>query len=135
MNHQTKMTFNHMSFPTMDVPTEAKFFEEHFGARIEFIDPATGSALLKHEGTDIVLEGMKDAVPWHKNFHFGFELETKREVEALYERLMRAGVSLETEVFNRWGRGSRFFARTPGGVQFEILTREDMEGKWDASKK
>ena len=42
---------------------------------------------------------------------------------------------LETEVFNRLGRGSRFFGRTPGGVQFEIITREDMQSKWDASKK
>ncbi|WP_437312079.1 VOC family protein [Sorangium sp. So ce388] len=135
MNLQSRMKLNHLSFPTVDVTTEAKFFEEHFGARIEFVDTATGNALLKHGGTDIVLEAMKEAVPWHRDFHFGFELETKREVDALYEQLKRAGVKVETEVFNRVGRGSRFFGRTPGGVQFEINTREDMESKWDADKK
>lgn len=135
MNLQSKMKLNHMSFPTVDVTTEAKFFEEHFGARIEFVDAATGSALLKHGENDIVLEAMKDTVPWHRDFHFGFEFETRREVDALYEQLKRAGVKLETGVFNRVGRGSRFFGRTPGGVQFEILTREDMESKWDANKK
>src|SRR2546427_1147001 len=120
MNPQSKMRFNHMSFPTVDVATEAKFFEHHFGAKIEFVDRATGSALLKHQGTDIVLEGKEATVAWHKDFHFGFEVETKAEVEALHTQLKRAGVKLESEVYSRWGRGSRFFGRTPGGVQFEI---------------
>ncbi len=135
MNRQPKMKFNHMSFPTLDVAAEVEFFEKYFGARLEFIDPGSGSALLKHGGTDIVLEGKKESVSWHRDFHFGFEFETKREVEALYEQFKAAGVSLESEVYNRIGRGSRFFGRTPGGVQFEITTREDMDPKWDASEK
>jgi len=134
-NVEMKLNMNHISIPAVDVMTEANFFKEHFGARIEFVDAATGSALLKHGANDIVIEAMKETVLWHKDFHFGFELETRREVETMYERLKIAGVRLETEVFNRFGRGSRFFARTPGGVQFEIITREDMQSKWDASKK
>jgi hypothetical protein len=132
---EINLNMNHISFPTVDVMTEARFFEEQFGARIEFVDTATGSALLKHGANDIVLEAMKEPVPWHKDFHFGFELATRREVEVMYEHLKNAGARLETEIFNRLGRGSRFFGRTPGGVQFEITTREDMESKWDARKK
>ena len=64
----------------------------------------------------------------------GYDGDGQREVETLYDQLKRAGVKLESEVYNRFGRGSRFFGRTPGGVQFEIITREDMESKWDASK-
>ena len=129
------MILNHMSIPTQDVATEAEFFEKYFGARIEFVDAATGTALLKHGEVDIVLEATREAVSWHKDFHFGLELKTKREVDAFYEELKRSGVRLETEVFNRIGRGSRFFGRTPGGIQFEINTREDMESKWNAVKK
>lgn len=135
MSNQAKMKLNHMSFPTQDVATEAKFWEDSFGSKIEFVDKASGSALLKHGGVDIVLEAMKDKVSWHKDAHFGFEVETKIEVESLYEKLKKAGATLETEVFNRFGRGSRFFGRTPGGVQFEVNTRQDMDVKWDASKK
>jgi hypothetical protein len=83
---------------------------------------------------DIVLEAMNEEVPWHKDFHFGFEFETKREVEALFEKLKQSGTNLETEVFNRVGRGSRFFCRTPGGIQLEVNTREDMNDKWKAKK-
>src|SRR5271169_6365809 len=120
MGNKPKMTLNHLSFPTKDVVTEAKFFEEHLGAKLEFVHAPTGSALLKHGEIDIVLEPMKEDVPWHKDFHFGFELETKREVDALFETFKQSGVKLESEVFNRVGRGSRFFGRTPGGVQIEV---------------
>lgn len=135
MSHKLKMKLNHMSFPTHDVATEAKFWEESFGSKIEFVDAASGSALLKHGDVDIVLEAMKDKVSWHKDVHFGFEVETKKEVEAFYQKLKANGANLETEVFNRIGRGSRFFGRTPGGVQFEINTREDMDSKWNADRK
>lgn len=135
MSNQVNMKLNHLSFPTQDVATEAKFWVNAFGSKIEFVDEASGSALLKHGGVDVVLEGVKDEVIWHRNAHFGFEFETKLEVDALYEKLKKAGAILETEVFNRWGRGSRFFGRTPGGVQFEVNTRQDMEAKWDANKK
>lgn len=135
MNTQSKMKLNHMSFPTNDVPAEAEFWQECFGSTVEFIDPITGTALLKHGSVDVVLEAMKDKVHWHKDAHFGFEFETKKEVEELYRKLKDKGVTLETEVFNRRGRGSRFFGRTPGGVQFEVNTREDMDLQWDASKK
>jgi len=134
MINQPKMKMNHISIPTQDVTTEAKFFEEYFGAKIEFVAPS-GSVLLKHGDVDIVLDAMKEEARWHKEFHFGFELETKSEVEVLYKKFKHSGVTLETEVFNRIGRGSRFFGRTPGGVQFEINTREDMDSKWDAGKK
>lgn len=130
MSTETKIIFNHMSFPTRDVAAEAQFFKEFLGATIEFVDAASGSALLKHGGTDIVLDAMGDSVQWHKDFHFGFELETKRELDALYEKFRDSGVTLESDVHNRVGRGSRFFGRTPGGIQYEINTREDMDPKW-----
>ena len=129
------MKLNHLSFPTRDAAAEAKFWVEVFGSTIEFVDQASGSVLLKHGGVDIVLQAMEDKIMWHKDAHFGFELDTKREVDALYEKLIKDGVMLESEVFNRGGRGSRFFGRTPGGVQFEVNTRQDMEAKWDANKK
>jgi catechol 2,3-dioxygenase-like lactoylglutathione lyase family enzyme len=128
------MKLNHVSLPTKNTKTEAQFFVDHFGAKIEFTAP-DGSVLLKHGDIDIVLEAFEELPSWHKDFHFGFELNTKSDVEKIYEHLKSVGVSVETEVYNRAGRGSRFFARTPGGVQFEILTREDIEKKWKSETK
>ena len=135
MNKQPSMKLNHLSFPTHDVESEAKFWEDAFGSTIEFVDEDSGSALIKHGGVDVVLEAMHEKISWHKDAHFGFEFETKAQVDALYQKLTKAGVVLETEVFNRVGRGSRFFGRTPGGVQFEVNTRQDMESKWFAADK
>ncbi len=132
--NRTPLLLNHLSFPTVNVEVEARFFEEHLGAVVEHRDAASGSALLRHGSIDIVLEKMSDTVPWHRDFHFGFELATRRDVEAIYEKLKQLGVHLDTEIFNRIGRGSRFFARTPGGIQLEINTREDAETKYRAPK-
>jgi uncharacterized glyoxalase superfamily protein PhnB len=135
MNNQPSIKLNHLSFPTHDVAADAKFWKDAFGSTIEFIDMESGNALLKHAGVDVVLQAMGEKVVWHKDAHFGFESETKLAVDALYEKLKKAGAILETEVHNRLGRGSRFFGRTPGGLQFEVNTRQDMESKWIAADK
>ncbi|MBS1958505.1 MAG: VOC family protein [Bdellovibrionales bacterium] len=127
---KAKLKMNHLSFPQQEAVKEARFFEEYFGAKIEFFDEASKSVLIKHGDIDIVMEGTTEPVEWHKDFHFGFELETKKEVVNMFEKLKCSSATIETEVHNRAGRGSRFFGRTPGGVQFEINTREDMESKW-----
>ncbi|SDV50270.1 VOC family protein [Chitinasiproducens palmae] len=135
MNLSAAAKLNHVSFPTHDVAREAHFFEQYLGAKLEFVDPGSDSALLRHGNMDIVLEKMPIDVTWHKDFHIGLELETKQAVDALHHAFRQAGIALESEVFNRIGRGSRFFARTPGGIQIEINTREDREAKWDPSTK
>lgn len=124
-----KLKFNHLSFPTQNTQAEAAFFVRYFGAKIEFTTPE-GIVLLKQGEMDIVLESTNDQCIWLKDFHFGFELDTKLQVEQMFTTLKNDGVVLDTNVFNRVGRGSRFFGRTPGGVQFEINTREDMNEKW-----
>lgn len=124
-----KMKLNHVSFPTKNVHEEAAFFETYFKATIAFIVP-DGPALLRHGDIDIVLDTISDDLHWPKDFHFGFELDTKLELEEMYATFRQGAVNIETEIFNRVGRGSRFFGRTPGGIQFEFNTREDMEEKW-----
>jgi len=125
-----RLKLNHLSFPQRDAVKEAEFFERHFGAVIEFHDRPSGSVLIKHGEIDIVFEGASELISWPTDFHFGFELGTKTEVEAIYEQLKLAGARLESEIHNRIGRGSRFFGRTPGGIQFEVNTREDMNPRW-----
>lgn len=127
---KAKLKLNHLSFPHQDAGTEARFFEEYFGAKIEFFDETSKSVLIKHGEIDIVLEGTTEPVTWHQDFHFGFELETKKDVEETFEKIKRSNATVETDIHNRAGRGSRFFARTPGGVQFEVNTREDMDSRW-----
>jgi catechol 2,3-dioxygenase-like lactoylglutathione lyase family enzyme len=124
--HQTGK-LNHLSFPTTNVAETAAFFEKYLGCEIVY---ASDSCLLKRDGFDIVLDHVEADVTWPKNFHFGLELETLEEVQALYQEFKAGGVQMETEVFNN-SRGSRFCCRTPGGVMVEINTRADLDkDKW-----
>lgn len=123
------LKFNHLSFPSRDVPATAAFFEKH----LEWHGTAMGrSRVLKGHGFDVVIEDAADrAVNWPGNFHIGFELPTLASLRALFERFQHAGVELTTDLFAH-ERGSRFFCRVPGGVLVEINTREDAAAPYRA---
>ncbi len=123
------MKFNHISFPSRDVPATAAFFAQHLGCTLE----AMGSSrVLKRHDFDIVIEDAADrAVNWPGNFHIGFELPSAQDVRALFQRFQAAGVTLATQVIAH-ARGSRFFAEVPGGVLVEINTREDAAAPYRA---
>jgi catechol 2,3-dioxygenase-like lactoylglutathione lyase family enzyme len=124
------MKFNHLSFPSSDVPATANFFVQHLGCSLEFISPA--AAMLKRAGFDIVIEAKDHTVVWPHNFHLGFELPDVEEVRQLHQRLKEQGVGMKTDVFQH-ERGSRFFCEAPGGLLFEMNTRADAHERYRAS--
>jgi catechol 2,3-dioxygenase-like lactoylglutathione lyase family enzyme len=124
MKLQQQARLNHLSFPTVNVAETAAFFEKFLGCEVV---AAGQHCLLKRNGFDIVLERVEGDNPvWPGNFHFGLELDTLEDLQALYQEFLAGGVQMETEVFNNT-RGSRFFCRAPGGVLIEINTRADMQ--------
>jgi catechol 2,3-dioxygenase-like lactoylglutathione lyase family enzyme len=124
------MKFNHLSFPSSDVPATAAFFVQHLGCTQEFISPA--AAMLKRVGFDIVIEAKDHTVVWPHNFHLGFELPSAEDVRELHQRLKEQGVAMKTEVFQH-ERGTRFFCEAPGGLLFEMNTRADAHERYRAS--
>jgi catechol 2,3-dioxygenase-like lactoylglutathione lyase family enzyme len=125
---QTKQVgvLNHLSFPTTDPAATAAFFEKYLDCRVM----AAGEHYLVHSGQfDIVLESVPEQPVWPKSFHFGYEVDTLAQVNAMYKDFADGGVHMETSVFNN-SRGSRFFCRTPGGVMVEVNTREDKQDDW-----
>jgi catechol 2,3-dioxygenase-like lactoylglutathione lyase family enzyme len=116
------MKLNHLSFPSHDPASTAAFFETYLGFTAA---SAPGHWILKRPGFDIVIEDVDANAPqWPSNFHVGFELPSRSDVESLYARMLADGVSMETDVIEH-ERGSRFFCRAPVGVMFELNTRAD----------
>lgn len=127
MNLHKEAKLNHLSFPTNDVAETAAFFEKYLGCEVA---AAGEHRLLKRDGFDIVLEHVSEETPvWPKNFHFGLEVATLKDLHTLHDEFLKGGVQMVTGVFNNT-RGSRFFCRAPGGVLIEINTREDMQEQW-----
>ena len=118
----TRMTLNHLSFPSNDVEATGTFFEKQLGCTVT---PFGSSRLAKRPGFDIVIEDAADhPIEWPRNFHVGFELDSVEAVRALHAAFVSAGVAMKTDVFFH-DRGSRFFCEAPGGLLFEINTRAD----------
>ncbi|SEK34595.1 Catechol 2,3-dioxygenase [Roseateles sp. YR242] len=116
------MKFNHLSFPSRDVPATASFFEQHLDWQVTAMGR---SRMLKGYGFDVVIEDAADRpVDWPGNFHIGFELPSLEALRGLYERFQSDGVEFASGLITH-ERGSRFFCRVPGGVLVELNTRED----------
>lgn len=131
MNLHRQARLNHLSFPTADVAETAAFFEKYLGCDVVAVGE---HCLLERDGFDIVLEQVAEDVPvWPENFHFGLELDSLDDVNALYREFLDGGVQMESEVFNN-ARGSRFFCRAPGGLLVEVTTRADRQqpDQWQA---
>lgn len=116
------MKLNHLSFPSLAPAQTADFFVKYLGFHAA---PAGNFFILKRPGFDVVIENGSGIAPnWPQSFHVGFELPTRADVEALYAVMHADGVPMETDVISH-ERGSRFFCRAPGGVMFELNTRDD----------
>ncbi len=116
------MKLNHLSFPSQDPAQTAAFFAKYLGFQIALDD---SYCILKRPGFDVVIENGSGIAPhWPQTFHVGFELPTRADVEALHAAMVADGVAMETGVISH-ERGSRFFCRAPGGVMFELNTRDD----------
>ncbi|KAK6025397.1 glyoxalase family protein [Ostertagia ostertagi] len=116
------MKLNHLSFPSHDPAQTAAFFVKYLGFHAS---PGGSFFILKRPGFDVVIENGSGIAPdWPQTFHVGFELPTRADVEALYGLMHADGVPMETPVISH-ERGSRFFCRAPGGVMFELNTRDD----------
>jgi catechol 2,3-dioxygenase-like lactoylglutathione lyase family enzyme len=125
------MKLNHLSFPSADTAATAAFFERYLGFTVS--GTWERCYILKRPGFDVVIDHVEGTAPvWPKAFHAGFELPGLEAVQELYERFRSEGVEMETGVFNN-GRGSRFFCRAPGGVMFEINTRQDAAPEYRAT--
>lgn len=116
------MKLNHLSFPSHDPAATAAFFHQWLGFATS---PMQNHWILKRPGFDVVIEDVgADAPGWPRSFHVGFELPSRDEVQTLHDRMAEAGVAMESGMIAH-ERGSRFFCRAPGGVMFEINTRDD----------
>ncbi|WP_321788809.1 VOC family protein [Paraburkholderia sp. J94] len=125
------MKLNHLSFPSSDTAATARFFERYLGFTIA--GSWEQSYILKRPGYDVVIDHTSSETPvWPGNFHVGFELPGVEDVQQLHARFKAEGVQMETDVFNN-GRGSRFFCRAPGGVMFELNTRQDAAPKYQGT--
>jgi catechol 2,3-dioxygenase-like lactoylglutathione lyase family enzyme len=115
------MKLNHLNICTSDVNAAADFFAKYFGFQRMPTHGVDVMALVKDETGFVLLfsnftKNVKPVYP--AGFHFGFIVETKEEVNAMYERLHADGYASEAP---RAMHGSwTFYFKAPGDFVLEV---------------
>ncbi|HVI47919.1 MAG TPA: VOC family protein [Chitinophaga sp.] len=96
------MTLNHINLPVRDVPAARSFFEAYFNFTPADSKPNDTLAVMNGKD-DFVLVLMNQRLNENGNhgypdaFHIGFFLSAETEVQALYNRLIQDGHTLEQQ--------------------------------------
>lgn len=91
------MQLNHLSLAVPDVQEASRFFETHFDFKCVDSKGADVLAVLEGQGGFTLVLSHLDkevAIIYPKDFHIGFILETRDQVQAVFERLQNAGINL-----------------------------------------
>jgi catechol 2,3-dioxygenase-like lactoylglutathione lyase family enzyme len=92
------LLLNHINLPVADVAATRDFFVTYFGMKTLMELPKNSLAILQDEG-GMVLNlshfDRKSEIHYHKDFHVGFFLKTRDEVDALHVRMAADGIAGE----------------------------------------
>ena len=115
------MKLNHLDLQVSDIHAARQWFETHFGLRctfsrgdqVAFLEDDAGFSL----GVSNLFGNTNPVYP--PDFHLGFVLEDAGEVEARYEQLRRAGVSMKHEL-SVGGPNLYFMCIGPDNIPVEV---------------
>ena len=119
------MTLNHINLPVVDVAASRDFLTKYFGMKTVFELPKNTLAILRDDA-GLVLNlshfGKDSEITYHKDFHVGFFLESRAEVDAIYGRIAADGIVAEPprKLQGRWS----FYVTAPGGFLTEVAALE-----------
>jgi catechol 2,3-dioxygenase-like lactoylglutathione lyase family enzyme len=115
------MTLNHINLPVDDVAASCDFFTKYFGLRTTFELP-NGSLVIMKDEAGMILNlshfDRKNEIQYHKDFHIGFFLGSREEVDAVHSRMIADGLDAEApkSMHGRW----TFYVESPGGFLTEV---------------
>ncbi len=115
------MKLNHINLPVDDVAASRDFFARYFGMTTTFELGKGALVIMKDEGGMIFNLShfdRKTEVEYHKDFHIGFFLETREEVDKIHSQMIADGLDVEPpkETHGRW----TFYVNAPGGFLTEV---------------
>jgi catechol 2,3-dioxygenase-like lactoylglutathione lyase family enzyme len=122
------MNLNHINLPVVDVAASRDFLNKYFGMKTIFELPKNTMAMMRDDA-GLILNlshfGKEAEISYHKDFHVGFFVETRAEVDAIYARMAADGIVAEPprKLQGRWS----FYVLAPGGFLTEVAALEMAE--------
>lgn len=122
------MRLNHLNLAVSDLAAAQAFFEELFdfqflgkaGDLIVALDDGHGFMLVLANATRFD----KAAPVYPEPFHVGFNLDDRAQVDAMYQRVLAAGIATEQAPQKRHGHYG-FYFRALDGIRFEVATHRE----------
>jgi catechol 2,3-dioxygenase-like lactoylglutathione lyase family enzyme len=122
------MALNHLNLTVPDVPQARTFFETYFGFRC--VGGRQGDdlvVLVDESGFVLTLNNFAKTaeVAYPGAFHVGFRQDSRRPVDAIYQRLKgdRFDIKPPHEFHGAW----TFYFRAPGGFLVEVFHQPGVE--------
>jgi lactoylglutathione lyase len=107
---------NHLHLTVTDVQAAADFLERYFGC--EYQGGNKGMAFM-FDDDGLVLTLMRGKnVTYPGHFHIGFHQAAHEEVDAIYQRLVADGYTVDPPAHSH---GYTFYVDAPGGFTVEVL--------------
>jgi lactoylglutathione lyase len=122
------MKLNHINLPTTDVPASRDFFAKYFGMETTQ-ELGRGTMAMMRDEVGMVLNLSRfdktSEVHYHKDFHVGFFVDTRAEVDDVYAKMVADG--LEVDAPKRMPGRFAFYVQAPGGFVVEVAKLEESD--------
>ncbi|WP_309709986.1 VOC family protein [Armatimonas sp.] len=121
------MKLNHVNLPVRDVETARDFFTKYFGL-VTVQEVGKNFLAILQDDTGLVLnlshfdKNSTAEVEYHKDFHIGFFVETREEVDRIYQLISADGIGDEAPERKEGRYG--FYIAAPGGFVVEVACME-----------
>lgn len=113
------MRLDHLDLPVPDVTATSGFFIRHFGFRLRRMPGTAHRAILDGDGTTLVISQRRPGDGgFPRDFHVGFYLESREELDACHERLLAEGAPVKAPRAMRGGW--TMYLDAPGGFLVEV---------------
>jgi len=119
------MKLNHINLAVVDLVATRDFFVKYFGFQcIEEKGRDTLTVMRDTGGLGLTLSHFGNAteVSYPKDFHVGFIVNTRNEVDNIYRALIAGGVAVDAPRSQHGGWS--FYVRTPGAFLAEVVSYE-----------
>lgn len=114
------MKLQHLNIPVTSVEQNSAFFATYFGLRtLEGMNSTRMVALLDENDVVVLLSKASEAeVAYPSDFHPGFVVDSKEELDSIYRRLK--GDHVDAGAPERFMKGWTFYVRAPGGFTVQV---------------
>lgn len=120
------MKLNHLHINVPDIQKAKAFYQDFFNFEVAF-DHGDGVFLKDSDGFLVALDPIKEdeRVDFPDWYHFGFCLNSAKEVKTLFDKMKSSGVEFDREYKEFGDAAANFYCWAPGPYKLEVTWNKE----------